>query len=71
MSEPNDRKTFTKRDAAALARLQGKPPPAHLIDKVMSGIAKETPVKRVRKPELPRRSPQNTKTISKGREKNR
>lgn len=70
MSEPKDRKAFTERDAAALARLQGKLPPAHLMDKVMSGIAKETPVKRLA-PELPRRSPPSTKTIQKGKEKGR
>ena len=71
MSEPKDRKEFTERDSAALARLFDKPPPPHLMDKVMKGISKDAPTKRNLTPELPRKSPPAPRNIQKGREKDR
>lgn len=64
--EPKDRQAFTDRDAEALGRLYGKPPPGKLMDKVMSKVSKEAPTKRNIAPESPQ-SP----TPEKDREKER
>jgi len=68
MNDPKDKQAFTDRDAAALTRLHNQPPPSKLMDRVMTGIAKESPQKRALAPELPRRCPPPP---SKGREKSR